>query len=239
MATRAAKRSRFFLYMSFAFLAIGVIGFSTTFFFPLARGTFVASPLIHTHGALLFGWLLFFIAQSSLIQSKSILLHRRLGVFGACLCAAIVVSGVQVGLFATRRDLAGDGGSFVLGQFVNILIEMLLFGSLVAAAIALRRDGESHKRLVLLATISLLGPAWVRFRHIFPSVENPFLVFSIIADSVLLVAIARDLLTIKRVHPVYLWAGGAMIAVHMIELAAIESPAWQSIAKWLLGQATA
>ncbi|MGS0997636.1 hypothetical protein [Rhodanobacter sp. UC4451_H18] len=92
---------------------------------------------------------------------------------------------------------------------------------------------------MLLATISLLGPAWVRFRHIFPSVENPFLVFSIIADSVLLVAIARDLLTIKRVHPVYLWAGGAMIAVHMIELAAIESPAWQSIAKWLLGQAAA
>ncbi|MGV8940330.1 MAG: hypothetical protein ACOH1P_02185 [Lysobacter sp.] len=220
--------------MSFAFLVIGLTGFSTTFFFPLARGTFAAPPLIHIHAALLFGWLLFFIAQSSLIQNRSVLVHRRMGVLGACLCAAIVVSGVQVGLFATRRDLAAGGDLILLGEFVNIVIEMLLFGSLVAAAIALRRDGESHKRLVLLATISLLGPAWVRFRHIFPSVEDPFLVFSLIADSVLLVAIARDLLAFKRVHPVYVWAGGAMVTVHMIELTARESPLWLQIGRWLL-----
>ena len=236
MAPTRARRSSFFLHMSFAFLAIGVVGFSTTFFLPLARGTFVAPPLIHVHGALLFGWLLFLIAQTSLIQSRGVRLHRRLGLLGACLCVAIMVSGVLVGLFATRRDLAAGGGSFVLGQFVNVLIEMLLFGALVGAAIALRRDGESHKRLILLATISLLGPAWLRFRHLFPQVENPFLVFSLIADSVLLVAIVRDVLAYRRVHPVYLWAGGAMVTVHMIELAAIESTAWLRIARWLLGE---
>lgn len=236
MANRGARRSGFFLHMAWAFLAIAIIGFSTTFFFPLARGAFTAPPIIFIHGALLFSWLLFFILQAWLIRSRSVSLHRRIGWFGAVLCAAVVVSGVLVGLFATRRDLAADGGTFALGQFVNILLEMLLFGSLVAAAIALRRDGDSHKRLLLLATISVIGPAWLRFRHIFPSVEHPFIVFSLIADSVLLIAVARDLFVYKRVHPTYIWAGGTMVAVHMAELFASESPIWLHTARWLLGE---
>ena len=239
MTIRSAKRSRFFLYMSFAFLAIAVIGFSTTFFLPLARGTFMGPPIVHIHGALLFAWLIFFIVQASLIQSRSLLMHRRLGAFGALLCVAIVVSGVLVGLFATRRDLAAGGDSLVLGNFVNILIEMILFGLLVAAAIVFRRDSESHKRLLLLATITALGPAWVRFRHFMPFIDNPFVVFSLIADSVLLIAIARDWIAFKHVHPVYIWAGGAMVLVHMIELSAIESSVWLRIAKWLLPEAAA
>jgi hypothetical protein len=42
-----------------------------------------------------------------------------------------------------------------------------------------QRDGASHKRLLLLATISALGPAWLRFRHIFPAVPQPFVTFSL------------------------------------------------------------
>jgi hypothetical protein len=143
MQTRT--RSRFVLYMAVAFLAIALVGFSTTFFVPLARGSFSAPPVIHVHAALLFGWLLFLILQSSLVHRRSLATHRRLGSFGAVLAGAIVVSGVLVGLHATRRDLAAGGGEFALGQFVNILIEMLLFGSLVAAAIAFRRSADSHK----------------------------------------------------------------------------------------------
>ena len=226
--------------MAFAFLAIALIGFSTTYFAPLARGTFGAPPIIHIHGVLLFGWLLLFIAQSSLIHNRSFVTHRQLGVFGATLCVGIVISGVLVGLHATRRDLAAGGGDdFVLGQFVNVLIEMLLFGALVTSAIVLRRDGESHKRLLLLATISALGPAWLRFRHLLPAVPHPFVTFSLLADSLLLIAIARDYFVVKRVHPVYFWAGGAMVAVHIVELLASTSAPWVRLSRWLLGMPAA
>lgn len=124
MIGNVAARSRYFLHMGIAFLAIALIGFSTTFFIPLARGTFE--------------------------------------------------SGVLVGLHATRRDLAGGEDPFVLGQFVNILIEMALFLALVTAAVVYRRDGEAHKRLLLLATLSALAPAWLRFRHFLPWVPSPF-----------------------------------------------------------------
>lgn len=231
-----ASRSKFFLHMTCLFLVIAITGFSTTFFIPLARGTFRAPPVIHVHAALVFGWLLFLIWQASLIHRHKVAVHRRAGVAGALLCVAIVVSGVLVGLHATRRDLAAGGDDFVLGQFVNILIEMLLFGALVGAALLLRRDRESHKRLILLATISALAPAWLRLRHLFPAVPSPFVTFSLLADSLVLVAIARDWITLRRVHPVYLWAGGGMIVVHLIELMAIRSEPWLRLARWLLGE---
>jgi hypothetical protein len=239
VTARAASRTKFYFYMAFGFLGIALVGFSTTFFIPLARGVFTAPPVIHIHGALLFGWLLFFILQAYLVQGRSIRAHRRLGWAGAGLCLAIVVSGVFVGLFATRRDLALASDDFARGQFVNILIEMLMFGSLVAAAIAVRRDPESHKRLLLLATISVLAPAWLRLRHLLPWVPEPFIVFSLLADSLLLVAILRDWFATKRVHPVYVWAGGAMFAVHCVELFAIRSAPWLQLSRWLLGEPAA
>jgi hypothetical protein len=177
--------------------------------------------------------------QATLVQRRDIARHRRLGVAGLVLAAGVVVTGVLVGLHATRRDIANGGDDFVVGQFVNILIEMLLFGALVAAAIAMRRDSEAHKRLLLLAAISMLGPAWLRFRHFLPWVPNPFVTLSLVADSVLLVAIARDWIALKRVHPVYLWGGGAMVAVHAVELGAIRSEPWLRLSRWLLGLAGA
>lgn len=235
MSAPGAQRSGFYQGMALAFMAIGLTGFSTTFFLPLARGTFSAPPVIHIHGAMLFAWLGLFILQARLMAIRRPALHRQFGAAGAVLAAAIVVSGVAVGLFATRRDLASGGNDFVLGQFVNILIEMALFGALVAAAVVKRRDGESHKRLMMLATISVLAPAWLRLRHLFPAVNNPFIVFSLLADSLWLLVMARDYIVLRRVHPVYLWAGGAMFAVHMLELAALTSPPWLWLARTLLG----
>ena len=237
MSAKVATRSGFFLYMSLGFLAVALIGFSTTFFLPLARGTFVAPPVIYVHGALVFAWLIFFIAQASLIRVRNVSVHRRLGWLGASLGIAIVISGAAVSLYVVRRELAAGSGDIVLRQFVSDLITFLMFGSLVAAAVVLRRDSESHKRLLLLATIWVLGPAWLRFRHFFPAVENPELVFVAIADSLILVAIARDLMAYRRVHLVYIWVGGLIIAYDIILPFASQSAAWLRVARWLLGEA--
>ena len=83
-----------------------------------------------------------------------------------------MISGVAVSLQAVRRELAAGGGDVVLRVFVNNLIGFLIFGSLVAAAVVLRRDSESHKRLLLLATMSVLGAAWSRFDQFFPAVRE-------------------------------------------------------------------
>ena len=67
-----------------------------------------------------------------------------------------------------------------------------------------------------------------------PYVPNPLVTFSLVADFVWLIVMARDWLVLKRIHPVYLWAGGAMFAVHIIELACAETRLWESVGRWLL-----
>lgn len=233
-APRSVPRDPFFLALGAAFLAIAIAGFSTTFFFPLARGVFSAPLVVYVHGALLFGWLALFITQSALIKTRAYNIHRRLGWAGAVLAGGIVVSGVLVGLYATRRDLGATGEDWPYGGFVNIVIEMMVFGLLVAAAVLSRRQPEHHKRYLVLATISALGPAWFRFRHFMPFVPNPVVTFSLLADAVLLVVAARDWRRLGRVHPVYVWAGGTMVAVHLIELSAPDSQLWLRWGRWLL-----
>ncbi len=234
MAQPSYLRSRFFLHLSLAFLAVAVAGFCTTLFIPLAKGSFAAPFQVQVHGVLMFGWLLLLIGQAALVSSGHTAVHRRLGLLGALLALAIVPSGVVAGVYATRRDLGATEATWPYGAFVNIVIEMAVFGLLVAAAIAQRRQPERHKRLLILATISALGPAWFRFRHFMPFVPSPIVTFALVADSVLLALIAREWLVERRVHPVFVWAGGAMVAVHLLELAAAESQLWTGIGRWLL-----
>ena len=95
------------------------------------------------------------------------------------------------------------------------VLGILIFGSLVAAAVALRRDIESHKRLLLLATASIVYAAWSKFDQFFPAVEN-YWVFLTIANSPFLAAVARDLMAYGRVHPVYIWVGGFFFVYDLI-----------------------
>ena len=220
--------------MTITFMVIALVGFSTTFLIPVYNGSFEAPLVIHVHAGLVFGWLMFLILQSGLVQTRKHTVHRQLGWLGLALAVAIVPSGIAVGLYATRRDLGGGDDPFVLGQYVNVWIEMLLFVGLVTAAIVRRRTPDVHKRLILLATISALAPAWLRLRHLFPAVPHPFVTFALLADSLLLVAIVHDVVTLKRVHPTYVWAGSFMVAVHVIEMVAMTSEAWLGLSRSLL-----
>ncbi|MES2306482.1 MAG: hypothetical protein V4558_13320 [Gemmatimonadota bacterium] len=222
--------------MAVAGLCVGLIGFSTTLFIPLARGTFHAPPIVEIHGALFFSWLLLLVCQAQLVRTRRLPTHRRLGWVGAGLAVAMAASGVAVDILVTHRDLAAGQGDLARGQFLNILIEMVIFLGLVVAAVLCRRKPGWHKRLILLATISVLGPAWLRFRHFLPWVGNPFVTFSLIADAALLVAIGHDLRTTRKVHPAYLWAGSAMFAIHCAELFLSDTGPWLATARLLLGE---
>lgn len=232
-ATVRARESGFFTGMAVVAIGVGLIGFSTTFLAPMAAGRFVAPPVIHIHAALFFAWLAFLLTQVRLVSGRRTALHRRAGWAGLALAAAMAVSGVGVGLFAARRDLAAGLGEVAHGQFLTVCIEMLVFAGLVGAAIVYRRRPDVHKRLLLLATISILGPAWFRFRHLFPSVDHPLMVFSAIADSLVIVAAVADRLNRGRFHPTYLWVGSAMVAVHAGEIFLFDTAPYRVVAQGL------
>lgn len=228
------QRSRFFLASACLAIAVAAVGFAKTFFIPLAHGTFSAPASFFVHGGLFFGWILLFAAQVTLIRGRQPALHRTLGWLALPLAAGMVVSTVRVGVLAMQRDLAAGDGPVAISLLVGTCSSPVIFAFLVALAICYRRRADVHKRLMLLATIFVLWPAWFRFRHIFPSVPFPEYVFAIVAaDALIPVAMLYDWFKLGRVHPVYLWGGTALIAEQIAETVMFDSPGWRAVARWL------
>ncbi len=162
VTTRLAKTStRSFFFVAFISTIIFLVlaGFGRTFVVPLLRGTFSAPWFVYVHGALFFAWITLLLAQALLAVRRKMVWHRRLGWVGATLIPAMVVSGIAVAVWATRRDVAAGQEHEALAFFFGQCMDMLLFGSLAFAAVLMRTNPAMHKRLVLLATLAILGAA--------------------------------------------------------------------------------
>jgi hypothetical protein len=228
------RKSRFFLVASCLALAVTLVGFFKTFFLPSARGTFSAPLVIYVHGGLLFLWTTFFVMQSVLIQMRKLKLHRLMGFLGLGLLPCVVISTMAAGVFVLKRDVALGGGQTAISSLIGTFTSPIIFSILVIAAIAYRRRPEFHKRLMLLSMIAIIWPAFFRFRHYFPPFAHPDFVFGfLLPDSMILVAMLWEKLTIGRVHVVYFTAGLALIAEGGAEVYLFDSSGWRVLANWL------
>lgn len=227
------KRAHYFFAASLIALAIILTGFFKTFVLPLYWGTFDAPIVIYIHGAFLFLWSLIFVAQTLLIR-KRFKLHRFLGFSSLVVVGGVVISTMATGVYVMRRDLAAGLGELATSSLVGTFTTPLLYLAFVAAAIHYRRKPEIHKRLMLLAMIAIIWPAFFRFRHLFPSIPKPDLTLGIILpDSMILLAVIWEKLTFGKISPVYLTAGLALILENLTEYYFFDSPGWRILAHWL------
>ena len=200
----------FYLGLSLLMAAVIVGGFSTT-----VPGDFTGTPalplLLHVHGAVFTTWVLLFVAQPAFIARGSVALHRRVGGFGAVLALAMVVMGLAATFYAVHYHFVPSFFPPAIFLVMNGL-GILVFGGLVAAGIVNRRRAEWHKRLMMCATISILGPGLGRLLPMDSfGAAAPLVMFGVI----LLFALAgpvADLLVRRRIHPAYYW-GVATIVV--------------------------
>jgi hypothetical protein len=244
-------RSRwFYAWMAMTCLAIAVIGFLPTYFVPLAQGATFSPPFQHVHGLLFFGWTIFFCTQTWLVARGRVLAHRDWGMLGVALATAMVASvfvtvGIRINGYA-NPDFAAGMRAFSWVQVSG----MLFFGSVVTLAIANVRNPEIHKRLMLLATISLLDAPIARWFLVAmggmpPAVNGevpPPPVFvdlmpGAISVLLLLAPIVFDWRTRGRPHPVYLIGGGVLVVKYLTLVPVSQLPAWDAVAGWIAGLA--
>ena len=104
---------------------------------------------------------------------------------------------------------------------------MLVFGFLVAAGFYARRRSEVHKRLMLLATISLLDAAVGRL---------PFtaLVRAGLFNAFLLASPLYDLIFRRRVYLTYVGGLLLIFAAERLAIAVARTDSWRHITDWLL-----
>lgn len=183
------KKASFYLLMGVVALLAVLVGFFTTYILPSLMGSFQAPGVVHMHGLFAFAWVVVFLAQTLLVKFRDLRTHRRLGYLSLLIAAGIVLTMLPTGLFQVNRDLSIGLGETAISQIVSIITTGIMFAGLVAAGYVYRKKPKIHKRLLLLATILLIWPAWFRFRHYFPAVPRPDIWFAVVlADSLILMA---------------------------------------------------
>ncbi len=116
------------------------------------------SPLFRIHGAVFTVWFLVFVTQAGLIRAGQVTAHRWLGAASVLLVPLIVVFGLEAGFDALDRGMTVldyPPETFFFMSFTDVWGFVLLF----TAALLTRAHTDWHKRLMLLAAISLVLPA--------------------------------------------------------------------------------
>jgi hypothetical protein len=220
-AARAATkpRSKFYVCSAAMLLLVVMVGFTPTFYlraafgapeFSWRGGALALSWRVIAHGLIFTSWFLVFALQAALVAGRRTALHRALGWAGAAIGLAVVVSG---GIATPNRfaELASQGrlNPLLPGPGVAIIAwsnttSIVAFAILLAAAIVLRHRPDTHKRLMLLASISISQPAFARIFR-WPVFEAPRLEgvwLSVAAPFVLVAAlVVYDVLSRRSLHP--------------------------------------
>ena len=229
----------FYSGMALCLTALVFVGFAPTFYLrdyvALPAGVVVPlSALKIVHGLVATAWMGLFVAQTLLVATARVATHRRLGVLGAVLAVVMVVVGTVITIDALQRGVDPVGVDPRVWWLGNTLPPIVLFAVFVGAAIVVRRRVQAHKRLMLLATMNLAGPALGRIAlfNLDPSLVTPFAVGTLIA--LVLIPIAYDLATRRRVHPVLLVGAAATIVVPWLMFAVARTPAGLAFADFFL-----
>ena len=218
----------FFLVMTLLLLVIALIGFGRSYYLAGVFHAPLPAPILHVHGALNTLWMILLVVQAGLVSAKRIRWHMTLGIFGFCLALTMVVVGFIVSANQVHR-YQHDSHFDVLSFETIPFIEEVCFAVLAGFAFALRRKAAAHKRLILLATIAMMGAALSRF----PGQNHNGTLAEYGMYGLLVVMMAYDLWALRTIHLATV-LGSALIVAYMNLAAPIGHTApWHRFALWM------
>lgn len=211
---------------------IVLAGFARTYYLkPFFTTPDLPGRIVHLHGIIMTSWVILFIVQVGLVETRRTRIHQRLGIFGGVLAALIVIVGILTALYAAARG--ASPGPPALAFLIIPFGDMLIFSVLIGLALYFRRKLDVHKRLMLLAAINLLTPAIARIPLDFIVNGGPLAFFGL-TDLVLLVCVAFDTIKHRRLHPAFLWGGIFLIVMQPLRLMLAGTNAWINFAAALV-----
>jgi hypothetical protein len=184
-------------------------------------------------------WLLLLLAQAALIATHRRSLHRRLGLAGLVLATAELASMVaatidtyQQILATGQADLIARSANTFLAQGRAIVYFPLFF---LWALIVRERDSQTHRRMIILATVVMLPAAIARMRWLPTTMPQSYDALHGYMLLCLAPAIIRDVVRLGHPHKAYVQGVGLLlpwiIATHFLW----NSPWWFATVPKLLG----
>lgn len=225
--SRWATHRAFFTGLSLLMVLAVFVGFSRSYYLKELYGTPALPTLFHVHGFLFTTWMAFLVVQTGLVATRRTPLHRRLGVAGGVLAAAMTLAAIAMTMDLARRSAAAptDAGlAFTIVPFATVIV----FPVLVGAALFYRRQPEVHKRLMLIATLELVTAGVARI----PGAGSMPLFF-MLTDVGLIAIFLYDVIARGRPHAATVWGGLFLIASQYVRVTAGATAGWIAFARML------
>jgi hypothetical protein len=207
------------------------IGFSPTYFQAGMMRAPLPAPILQVHGAVFTLWMLLFLVQAALISARRVQWHRSLGTVAFCLPPIMIVLGVMAAIDALHRGVRIGPLDPAVSAAIP-LIGIAGFAIVIYFSWRARRRPDAHKRLILIATMALVGAAFGRFpwaRLGVPPAAGAVTGLGI----VLLILIVYELISIRRIHRSTMWAAPLVFASVALAVPIGMTPAWHAFAALL------
>jgi hypothetical protein len=224
--SRTSTKRYFFVVMASTILVVAFVGFAPSFYLRSAfEPDTKLSILLQIHGAVFSTWIILLLVQATLIVRGSRVLHRRLGWFAAAIAAAMVGLVAAATVEEMRRIPPSPPPPVALA--LNTF-DMVVFAILVSIAIILRKQSEWHKRLLLSATLVLLGAPILRLLMFAAGhISHQILVADVLlVDLFFLICLAWDLYARQKIHPAYLYALALVLLDQVTTFSVMAWPPW-------------
>jgi hypothetical protein len=220
----------FFSGMALLMLATVFVGFAPTYYLAGMFRAPLPSLIVHLHGAAFSCWILLLVTQTSLVSAGRVDIHRHLGIAGFLLACLMVILGVLAATDSLVRE-AGPVGRDPKFFYIIPLTDMLVFSTLIGFAFRARFNPLAHKRLILVATSGLMTAAIARWP--FAVVHRNPIRAALFSYIFLLILVAHDLWSTRKVHRATLWAGAFLIFVYQVRIPIGQTAAWHAFASWV------
>ena len=169
--------------------------------------------------------------QAALISARRVAWHRALGIVAFCLPPLMIVLGVIAAIDALGRNVT-IGTLDPATSLALPLVNVTAFAIVIAATWKARRRPDAHKRLVVLATVSLSTAALGRFPWVRMGIA-PAAGPVIALAALILMVVAYDALSLRRVHRSTMWAAPVVFAAGAFAVPFGMTSAWHHFAELL------
>ena len=213
----------FFVGMGVLFFIISVVGFTPSYR-GVSNGSLKFHWFAHVHGAIMAGWLTMFLAQSVLAARGNLKYHRKLGQIGFALGLLVYVVAWTTSIRA-RLSLYSPVESELWDILMIELSGTNLFGLFFTWGMLVRKNVAAHKRLLLLATIVIMGAGIDRTSWL-PGLYSAFYVRFIYLDALVIALFIYDWISLRRIHKISLIGLGIIVALQTTVTQSIGSTAW-------------
>jgi len=217
----------FYACVAWLFVLVAFAGFAPRSL-AIVSGKMPVPPLVvHLHAAVMASWVVLLAVQATLALVGRVDLHRKWGL-ASLVVAPLVLTMLIAVTIVRQNDAAGTPAGPIVNNILFLQIRsIVLFPTFFIWALRTRRtDLETHKRMMLLATLMLLDAAIARMSWL-PYNEFPrsYLAVHVYLLLLLVPSLAHDLIRRGRIHRAWVW-GLALTLPWVVVTEFIWGSAW-------------